>query len=63
MKKVKRKTKKAVSKRIKKQKNNFIRKCAYTSHLASSKTTKQKRHLRKKRVVLKKLLKQNNLIY
>ena len=48
MKKIKFKPKKAAVKRLKPSKNNKLKKkCAYTSHLALDKTTKQKRHLRK----------------
>lgn len=42
------KTKKALAKRVKISKSGkWIRKSAFTSHLAQNKTTKQKRHARK----------------
>lgn len=42
------KSKKALTKRVKVTgSGKLMRKSAYTSHLAPSKTTKQKRHLRK----------------
>lgn len=50
--KVKQKTKKAVSKRMKVTNSGEIkRKHAYRSHLAHNKTTKQKRHSRKDTLV------------
>ena len=46
--KVKQKTKKAVSKRMKRTNSGEIkRKHSYRSHLAHNKTTKQKRHAKK----------------
>lgn len=46
------KSKSALTKRIKVTKSGkLVRKAAYTSHLAPRKTTKQKRHLRKSRLV------------
>lgn len=51
-KKIKAKTKKAVSKRIIETKSGELkRKQAYRSHLAPNKTTKQKRHSRKDTLV------------
>lgn len=48
------KSKKAVTKRIKvTASGKLVRHCAYTSHLAPHKTTKQKRHLRNARLVHK----------
>jgi len=48
------KTKRALAKRVKKTGTGKLkRSCAYTSHLAPRKTTKQKRHLRKARLVSK----------
>lgn len=48
MKKVKQKTKKAVSKRLRKTKSGLLkRKHAYRSHLAHNKTTKAKRQSKK----------------
>ncbi|MGB4984277.1 MAG: 50S ribosomal protein L35 [Erysipelotrichaceae bacterium] len=48
------KTKKALAKRVKKTGSGQLkRSCAYTSHLAPRKTTKQKRHLRKARLIHK----------
>ncbi len=45
---IKMKTKKALLKRVKISKTGkWLRKSAYTSHLAQNKTTKQKRQLRK----------------
>lgn len=46
------KSKKALTKRIKvTATGKLIHKAAYTSHLAPRKTTKQKRHLRKGRLI------------
>lgn len=46
------KTKRALAKRVKKTGSGKLkRKCAYMSHLAPRKTHKQKRHLRKARLV------------
>ena len=46
------KTKRALAKRVKVTGNGKLkRKCAYMSHLAPRKTHKQKRHLRKARLV------------
>ena len=46
------KTKRALAKRVKvKGTGKLKRKCAYMSHLAPRKTHKQKRHLRKARLV------------
>ena len=46
------KKKRALSKRVKlKGSGKLKRKCAYISHLAPHKTHKQKRHLRKARLV------------
>jgi len=48
------KTKRALAKRVKKTGTGLLKRdCAYTSHLAPRKTTKQKRHLRKARLVSK----------
>ena len=48
------KTKRALAKRVKRTGTGKLkRKSAYTSHLAPRKTTKQKRHLRKARLVSK----------
>lgn len=50
--KIKHKTKKSVSKRFKVTGTGKLkRKCAYRSHLAHNKTTKQKRHARKDQIV------------
>lgn len=46
------KSKSAVTKRVKRTKSGkLLRSAAYTSHLAPRKTTKQKRQLRKQRLV------------
>lgn len=46
------KSKRALMKRVRVKKNGqLVRKSAYTGHLAPRKTTKQKRHLRKSRVI------------
>lgn len=48
------KTKKALAKRVKKTGSGKLKRGrAFTSHLAPRKTTKQKRHLRKARLVSK----------
>ncbi|HZJ90022.1 MAG TPA: 50S ribosomal protein L35 [Bacilli bacterium] len=48
------KSKSAVTKRVKRTKSGkLLRSAAYTSHLAPRKTTKQKRQLRKQRLVSK----------
>ncbi len=46
------KTKRALAKRVRVTGSGKLKRhCAYTSHLAPRKTTKQKRHLRKARLV------------
>jgi len=46
------KTKSALAKRVKRTGSGKLKRgCAYTSHLAQSKSTKQKRHLKKQRVI------------
>ncbi len=46
------KSKRALMKRVKVKPNGqLVRKSAYTGHLAPRKSTKQKRHLRKTRVI------------
>ena len=48
------KTKSSLAKRVKKTGSGKLKRgCAYTSHLAPRKSTKQKRHLRKARLVSK----------
>ena len=48
------KTKRALAKRVKRTGTGKLkRRCAYVSHQAPRKTTKQKRHLRKARLVSK----------
>lgn len=48
------KSKSALTKRVKRTKSGkLVRSAAYTSHLAPRKTTKQKRQLRKQRLVSK----------
>ena len=48
------KTKKALAKRVKRTGSGKLKRgCAYVSHLAPRKSTKQKRHLRKARLVSK----------
>jgi len=48
------KTKKALAKRVKMTASGKLKRgCAYMSHLAPNKSTKQKRHLRKARLVSK----------
>ena len=51
-KKYKMKSKRALMKRVRVKPNGqLVRKSAYTGHLAPRKSTKQKRHLRKSRVI------------
>lgn len=46
------KTKSALAKRVKKTGSGKLKRgCAYRSHLAQNKSTKQKRHLRKARFI------------
>lgn len=52
MKKIKFKTKKALKKRVKVTGTKKLKRhCAFKGHFAPNKTTKQKRHLRKSRLV------------